>query len=172
MVAKYPLVSRRNRKSTKDNPWWVRRWHYFYLRFLRLKGHPQEMARGLSVGVFIGCFPFFGLQVILSVLLAVLVRGNKILAAAGTWVSNPLTGLPIYAFNFKVGQLILRDYQFSIEQLDFQSWDKLQEAGFLLVATVFLGSFVVGSIAAILTYFFSLYAIDRWRESRQVKSRR
>lgn len=73
----------------------------------RQEGSPGQRARGLAAGVFMGCFPFFGLQIILSVALASVVRGNHLLAAAGTWVSNPFTYLPLYWFNYQLGCLLI-----------------------------------------------------------------
>ena len=55
------------------------------------EGTPGQRARGLAAGVFCGCFPFFGLQIVVSVGVASLLKGNHLLAAAGTLVSNPLT---------------------------------------------------------------------------------
>ena len=55
------------------------------------EGTPGQRARGLAAGVFCGCFPFFGLQIVLSIGVASLARGNHLLAAAGTLVSNPIT---------------------------------------------------------------------------------
>ena len=73
----------------------------------RQDGTPGQRARGLAAGVFCGCYPFFGLQIFLSVGLASVVRGNHLLAAAGTLVSNPLTYLPLYWFNYLVGCRLL-----------------------------------------------------------------
>ena len=71
------------------------------------EGSAGQRARGLAAGVFCGCFPFFGLQIVLSVGVATAVRGNHLLAAAGTLVSNPLTYVPLYWFNFLVGSRLL-----------------------------------------------------------------
>jgi uncharacterized protein (DUF2062 family) len=71
------------------------------------EGSPGQRARGLAAGLFMGCFPFFGLQILLSMGLASLVRGNHLLAAAGTWISNPLTYLPLYGFNYQLGCWLL-----------------------------------------------------------------
>ena len=60
------------------------------------EGSHGQRARGLAAGIFCGCFPFFGLQTLLGVALASVVRGNHLLAAAGTWVSNPFTYVPLY----------------------------------------------------------------------------
>jgi uncharacterized protein (DUF2062 family) len=57
--------------------------------------------------VFTGCLPFFGLQIVLGVALAAAIRGNRILAAAGTWISNPLTTLPICWLNYQLGALLI-----------------------------------------------------------------
>jgi uncharacterized protein (DUF2062 family) len=54
------------------------------------EGSPFQRALGLGVGIFSGCFPFFGLQTLMGVFLAKIFKGNSILAAVGTWISNPL----------------------------------------------------------------------------------
>ncbi|MEB3276582.1 MAG: DUF2062 domain-containing protein [Cyanobacteriota bacterium] len=89
--------------------------HHTLLRQLRRallwlwhqEGTPGQRARGLAAGVFCGCYPFFGLQILLGVGLASVIRGNHLLAAAGTWISNPFTYLPLYWFNFQLGCLLL-----------------------------------------------------------------
>ena len=69
------------------------------------EGSPGQRARGLAAGIFCGCFPFFGLQTLLGIALASVVRGNHLLAAAGTWISNPFTYVPLYWFNYHVGDV-------------------------------------------------------------------
>ena len=55
------------------------------------EGTPGQRARGLAAGIFCGCFPIFGLQTLVGIAMASVVRGNHLLAAAGTWISNPFT---------------------------------------------------------------------------------
>ena len=62
------------------------------------EGSPSMRALGLGVGIFSGCFPFFGLQTLMGVFLAKILKGNSILAAVGTWISNPFTYVPLYFF--------------------------------------------------------------------------
>ncbi len=143
-----------------------RSWRYFYLRFLRLRGTPRYISRGLAFGVFAGCFPLFGLQTVIGVLLAVIFRGHKLAAAAGTWISNPLTYLPIFAFNYKVGDCLL-GFSMGKTQVTFpdnwQSWTELKELGLVFLITLFSGCLVVGWVAAILTYIISLKSLSRRR---------
>ncbi|MEL4894977.1 DUF2062 domain-containing protein [Crocosphaera sp. Alani8] len=165
----------RDRKSPHRHPPKRRRsrikrsWRYFYLRFLRLRGTPRYISRGLAFGVFAGCFPLFGLQTLIGVLLAVLFRGHKLTAAAGTWVSNPLTYVPIFAFNYKVGEFLLG---FGVGKTpvtlpeNWQSWTDLKESGLVFLVTLFSGCFVIGLVASILTYIISVKFIARWRKKR------
>jgi len=75
--------------------------------FLQQNGSPIFNAKGLAFGVFSGCFPLFGLQTLIGVFLAQIGRGNIVLAAIGTWISNPFTYLPLYFFNYKLGASLL-----------------------------------------------------------------
>jgi uncharacterized protein (DUF2062 family) len=115
-------------------------------------------------------FPFFGSQTLLAILLAVLFRGNKILAAVGPWISNPLTSVPIYAFNFHVGKWLLSDRTPS--DLSFQSWEDVKELGLEILWPLFVGCVAVGSVFAIFSYFLGLWLIQRVRASNQQRHRR
>ena len=147
----------------KRNPWWKRKLRYLYLRIVRLRSTTPAIARGLAMGVFAGLFPFFGAQTILGVSLAILVRGNKLTAALGTWISNPLTYVPIYLFNFRVGQFLLQTNELSTD-IDWTSTSELLQAGKVFVATLLVGCTIVGAIAAIIAYFLGLWLIPRLRK--------
>ncbi len=143
--------------------WWKRTLRYFYLRIIRLRSTTPALARGLATGVFAGLFPFFGAQTILGVSLAILVRGNKLTAALGTWISNPLTYVPIYLFNFRVGQFLLQTNDLSTD-LDWTSTSELLQAGKVFITTLLVGCTIVGAIAATIAYFLGLWLIPRFRE--------
>ena len=147
-----------------------RRLQYCYWRLIRLQGSPEAIARGLACGVFAGLFPLFGLQTILGLCLAILFRGNKIIAAAGTWVSNPLTYVPIYAFNFHVGKWLLQ--QNSLTDISLKSWQEFKELGSEIIGTLFVGCFTVGMVGAICSYFLGLTIIRRVRASYRSRRQR
>ena len=166
------MARKRGYQKLKANSWWRRQWRYFFLRLLRLRGKPRAIARGLAIGVFSGCFPLFGLQIIMGVLLAAIFRSNKIAAVAGTWISNPFTYVPIFAFNFQVGKLILGNYDLAFVNLgnfDLQSLQTLLKAGYSFAFALFIGCFTVGSFLSITTYFFSLRLLLKLRASSRKK---
>lgn len=167
-----PVVPESRKQQRKKSPSWTdpQRWRrtlrYCYLRFLRLRGSPRAIARGIAAGVFAGAFPFFGFQTILGVALAAVVRGNKIAAAAGTWISNPFTYVPIYAFNFKLGSQLLG---LSSTEIDFSSEQSLREwmdMGMDISAALVIGSCLVGLIASVLSYYVGLKLATRFRRTR------
>lgn len=167
-VAKQNSLRKRKFKNPKSN--WRRRLQYFYWRLVRLQGSPEMLARGIACGIFAGLFPFFGSQTLLALLLAFLLRGNKILALVGPWISNPFTSVPIYAFNFYIGKLLLNDSTPS--DINFRSWEDIKELGIEIIWPLFVGCVVVGSVFAIISYFFGLWFIRRVRASNQRRHRR
>lgn len=112
------------------------------------EGSPGQRARGLAAGVFTGCLPFFGLQIVLGVALAAAMRGNRILAAAGTWISNPLTTLPMCWLNYQIGVLLLGPGPAwpAIDDLDAET---LKLLGWSFTSRLLLGSVLLGALAAL-----------------------
>lgn len=133
---------------------WQQQTNRFFHRLINLQDTSERIARGLAAGVFAGLFPLFGFQIIIGVFLASLLRGNKLMAAAGTWVSNPLTYVPIYAFNFQVGRWLLgtkNDWSFAADGIG--SWQELMQLGTEFTTSLFLGCFVVGLVCAAISYY-------------------
>lgn len=145
----------------------TRKARYWLRRLARLQGSSKAIARGLAIGVFAGCFPIFGFQTIIGVLLATLIRGNRIAAVAGTWISNPFTYLPLFWFNFKVGKLILLDDSLSLEGLDLLSSTALIDSGFEIFTILFVGCSVVGIVAAVVAYVVSERLLRSWRKRKR-----
>ena len=132
--------------------------------FRNQNGSPFFNAKGLAIGVFSGCFPFFGFQTLLGVFFAKLAKGNIVLAAIGTWISNPFTYIPLYYFNYKVGSIFIRNSNnITIDRnLDIND---LWEQGSIFSIKLLLGSSFVGLLLASISGFFVLllYKIKKKR---------
>lgn len=114
-----------------------RTFKYYYLKFIRLKGEPSVLARGIAVGTFIGVTPTIPFHVILALAFSFIFRGSKVAAVLATFVvSNPITFLPQYYFSWQIGNRLLPGKH---------SWDDISElinlivhgAGFKEVLTAF-----------------------------------
>jgi len=110
----------------------------------------------LAIGVFSGCFPFFGFQTLMGVFFAKLAKGNIFLAAIGTWISNPFTYIPLYYFNYKVGSIFFNNYPDNIIENNLVIND-LWKQGSIFSLKLLLGSSCVGFLLALIsggTVFF------------------
>ncbi|WP_019507949.1 DUF2062 domain-containing protein [Pleurocapsa sp. PCC 7319] len=172
MPANYQFKRSKKRKYS----WLMRRCRLTYLKILRLRGKPQVIAKGLAIGVFAGCFPFLGLQSLIGIVLATIFRGSKVAAVAATWISNPLTYVPIFVFNYKIGKLLLgiQDSQLIPLDLDIESLTTFKELGSTFAITLLTGSCMVGMILGFITYFYSLAILERLRgrSARRAKGSR
>ncbi len=63
----------------------------------------RGIAGGLALGIFIGCTPTMGVQVVLCSVAAYLLRVNIPLAIIGTLISNPFTAPILYPLEYKLG---------------------------------------------------------------------
>ena len=113
------------------------------------EGSPSQRALGFGVGIFSGCFPFFGLQTLMGVFLARIFKGNRILAAVGTWISNPFTYIPLYYFNYRVGSLLINKDK-DIVDLSHITTNELWSQGWDLSYRLIIGSISVGLVTGII----------------------
>ena len=132
--------------------------------FLHQDGSPFFNAKGVAIGVFSGCFPFFGFQTVIGIFLAKLVKGNIFFAAVGTWISNPFTYVPLYYFNYKVGSIFLKDSQNITLDKRFVI-NNLWESGSIFSIRLILGSSFVGFLLALIcgSIVFFIYKIKSKR---------
>ena len=124
--------------------------------FGKQNGSPYYNAKGIAVGVFSGCFPFFGFQTLIGIFLAKLIKGNLLLATACTWISNPFTYIPLYFFNYKVGSFLLKNSPDIIFDKDLII-EELLKKGSVFSSRLILGSALVGlllaSISGVIVFF-------------------
>ncbi|GFM35586.1 DUF2062 domain-containing protein [Desulfovibrio psychrotolerans] len=153
----------------------MQRWESFkrifrfnYLKLLRLKATTHSIAIGLAVGVLVGFMPIIPFQTVVAVALAFLVRGSKIPAAIGTWVSNPVNVIPFYSLMYYVGKAVL---PFDVPRLDFRNLEleAMIQQGWGLVLTMFAGGMLMGIPAAFLTYVLSFKAVHGYRQKRMIR---
>ena len=128
--------------------------------FRHQNGSPFYNAKGLAIGVFSGCFPFFGFQTLIGVFFAKLAKGNIVLAAAGTWISNPFTYIPLYYFNYKVGSIFLNTSSNNTIEKSFVI-DDIWRQGRIFSLKLLLGSSCIGLLLAVIcgSIVFFIYKI-------------
>lgn len=133
---------------------------YLYLRFIRFRKDPQEVARGLAIGVFVGLSPFFGFHMIAAVALAALLKGNKFMAVFGSWIGNPLTFSFILFTDYKVGRWVLGGHPEALKSISWHPFEVLH-ASWNILFPMSVGGALVGLLAGVAAYFLS-NPLVRW----------
>ncbi len=141
---------------------------YHYLRLMRLRKSPHEIALGLALGIFVGFLPIVPFQSVTVLILALIFRGSKIAAFAGTWISNPLNWVFFYYGLYLVGNLALpfRGVRFDPEHLEMA---ELIEAGWKVFGTMVVGGLILGIPGSVITYFLTKKIIVEYRKRRALR---
>ena len=155
---------------------------YFRDKFrsiFQIKEPPHRIALSFALGVFMGMSPLLGLHYIGGVLLAMLFRLNKLVAIIGISVNNPWTIVPISTFCVWIGAKLLGIKQVLPEVdwgsislssivMQFTSLENLTnliKELWPLLAAFFAGSFLICTIAAIVSYFIMLELVNKYRKT-------
>ncbi len=100
---------------------------------------PQRLALSASTGVFIGLLPVPGLQTFVWLGLVMILPVDPIITYGCTWVSNPLTVLPVTLLEMQLGSLIFSRSWLSMAGVrSFTQMEILREGGHLLVGGLLL----------------------------------
>jgi uncharacterized protein (DUF2062 family) len=160
-------------------------------RVLHVDDSPQRMARGVAVGFFVAYIPILGLHMLLALLLAQLIRANKVISVMVVWICNPLTFVLIYYPCYRLGHFLLPffndkpqveldqiqtliDQVFSVKYTlihlftaDYwrQVWAVFMEVGL----ETLIGGIILGTIIAKISYWFSYYFIIGYRTRKQAR---
>lgn len=151
---------------------------YYYLRFIRLQGDPQEIARGIAIGIFVGITPTIPLHTLLVLVLALFCRASKLAGLlASCVVSNPLTFFLQYYLSWRLGTW-LTPYELSWERIHEimaiisghtgfeKTLAELGTLGWEAIAVMLVGGAVLALPFAVAGYFLSLYFYKRLRRKR------
>ncbi len=135
---------------------------------LGINDSPHSIALGAAIGMAVGMSPTVGIQMIIIVVIAVLLKPffhfNRMAGLLTVYVSNPLTMVPIYYFLYWVGTFFVEgnvtreDFEQILEYEGFEGWWNAITGLFVEIGTpLIIGTAIVAPISGLLTY-----PIMRW----------
>jgi uncharacterized protein (DUF2062 family) len=145
-----------------------------YYRFVRLRGTPEQISLGLSLGIFVGMTPFLGAHTVIAVALASLFKWSKITAAIGVMITNPFTAPLIYPVTYKLGAMVTA---FS----NPSQWSRIFEPGGviglmksspIIVIDLIVGGVIIGLPLSFVSYYIAMYAVSRARRRLKIRKAR
>ena len=137
-------------------------------RLLHLDDPPPRIAAALALGVFVSCTPFWGLQTIISLVLASVLRLNRAALLTGTWLNLPWVAPFVYGAAIKIGGLLMPDpgghreawLAYLLEHPSSLSWHDALSLTQELSVALLVGTTMVGLVAALATYFIALAVLS------------
>ena len=131
---------------------------------------PEDVAAGWALGMFIGCSVPFGLQLIVSVPLAIMMRVSKIGATIGTLITNPLTIFFIYpAQTWAMYNILFGNREMGELPTEWTRESVMALSGPVIIS-FFLGGLALALILSPITYFIVKRIVIRQRKSWQRKN--
>ena len=144
-----------------------------YFRFLKRKIvrdplPPEDIAGGWALGMFIGCSVPFGMQLVISIPRAMMMRVSKLGATLGTFITNPVTIFFIYpAQTFLVNKILFQGSLTYAKLAETEwSWAAVRRLGAEVMASFFLGGFLFAVVLTPITYFVVKRLVVRSRARR------
>ncbi|MCS6970243.1 MAG: DUF2062 domain-containing protein [Planctomycetes bacterium] len=155
-------------------------------RIVRLEDTPHRIALGSAIGTLIAWLPLFGIQLVLTMIVARLCRANVLASLPWVFITNPLTIVPFYWAHYRLGLWLMP----GVEPVSWERfvavlsgpparegvswlgglWYRLVD-GFVLLGEVFLpttvGTAVIGIPVAWLVYRWIYWQVARLQERRQ-----
>jgi uncharacterized protein (DUF2062 family) len=142
-----------------------------YRRFLKIRGHPNEIALGLALGLFVGMTPSMGFHTAIAVFFAALFKWNKISSAVGVWITNPLTAPFIYGVNYFIGAKLigLQKVYLLSEAHGFTKIYKIMLKAPEIFWALTIGGVLLGLPLAIAGYYFSFSVVQKYQDDIKEK---
>ena len=173
--------------------WWARAKAVIIHRVLGVQDTPHRIAWGMAIGTVIAFTPTIGLQIMLYLAAATLLRANKISGVPVLFISNPVSAVPLYWACWRFGAFLMGSNSTSGNEEQLQGaldnananaaetslwediwtsefWEQGWETMKALGGELWLGSLVIGVALAIPAYFVTHAAVRRWRKREKRKT--
>lgn len=141
---------------------------YLFFKVLKSNSSTVDVADGLAIGVFVAFQPIMGIHMAVSLFLTWLFRKNSWVAMLAAWITNPLTFVPIYLFNYWAGLFFYPEgARFEEVRRVFSGIPGAQTVMALgkdILVPLIVGSAVVGILAALVSRALCLRYYDRFKD--------
>ncbi len=173
--------------------WWRTGRRFLYRRILHADDTPHRIALGVGLATFIGFLPIIGIQTLVALAVAAVLRANKAVCLPFVWITNAFTFVPIYWVCWKLGSAIMQTGGSAAEQLvagkitrmkemlaasgiggffRFEFWRQLGSLMAELGIELWLGCGLVGLVAGVALYLATRWGVVAYRARRLARMNR
>lgn len=152
---------------------WGRAFTYLKHRLLRISDTPENIAKGLAIGLGVSFTPLLGTHFIQAGLLALLMRGNAIAAMIGTFIGNPWTFPFFWWGGFSFGSFLfsffgIKGAENLPETMSLTTmWELLWTEPWSLFLPWMLGGYILAFLVIPPSYYIYLNFLKAARKARE-----
>ena len=145
-------------------------WHRLYEKLVKINDTPQNIALGFGLGVFAGILP--GTGPVAAVLLAVILKANRIAAFTGGLLTNTWLSLVTFVMSVKIGAWITgaewsEIYQQCKTLFKNFHWKNFFDTSILeIIYPLIVGYLVISSVLGVITYGVVLTVLKKREKGR------
>ncbi len=130
----------------------------------------RPVARAAGLGMMVAFCPL-PIHMLIAIPLALVSGGNLPILIAVSWLSNPVTYVPVFYTAYRVGILFTGDATRSVETLHLSpNWASLQHVFAQIWVPLCIGAIICGAVGGILTYI-AVESLWRYNTARRWRSR-
>ncbi len=136
-------------------------------RLVHEHAHPSRLGAAVAFGLWVGCTPFYGVQTLIGLGLAPVLRLNRLAVLLGLQISIPPLAPFLLFANAQVGAIILRGHwlSLSVETMRAVPSSKLFAE---LLGDLLVGGAIVGAVLALPAGLLTIYLVRRSRRAQTV----
>lgn len=123
---------------------WLRRMGQI---LLQVEDSPTRVAAAFGLGVFIAFFPLLGIHTGMALVIAILLRLNRVAILLGCWINNPWTIAPMYSAGTLLGCALLGVAPGSPVAIDWSLKGRAFYSALVATLRPLVWPFVVGNLA-------------------------
>lgn len=142
-------------------------------RLIVIRDDPKKIAYGFALGTFLGFMPIIGLQAAIAVIIASLLKWNRISAGIAVFNTNVVTGPFVFGLSYITGSYVL-GFKNKInipDKLGFTVfWDLVSRSSEILISLSF-GGILLGLPTSVLAYYLSLSVVRNYQLRRSSKQK-
>lgn len=145
----------------------------FYLKILRSNHSIHKIAIAVALGIFVGCFVPPGLHTVVVLGIAFMLRVDKLISFATTWIANPYTMPLMYpAFCYIGSRFVNPSLTFKhiehilLRSIKDSSWDSFKFIGEEIFYSFLIGGFIFGLLLGLIGYAVTYFFLKVYRNRR------
>lgn len=158
-------------------------------KILGIEDTPHRIAWGVFLGCLVGATPTLGLQILIYIAAATLLRANKVSGIPFVLLTNPITALPLYYYEWRLGLWLMgegagtsakrsevfdqlskvtSEMSWPMDLFTTRFWGVVFDAIVAMGAELWIGCLVIGLGAGAVAYAATYWGVIRFREVRAV----